>query len=116
MEIQLREQRPAAFLKKRKEAGKTKLSRKETALIQKSSAVSFRPRLNRRYASYVCPVGTLGGHPRFLGARKLVAPSAPQPDAQLSCQWLHHGVALIAGVVQNQRIIRCWFGFRCKLN
>jgi len=43
MEIQRREQRPAAFLKKLKEAGKTKLSRKETALLQKSSAVSFRP-------------------------------------------------------------------------
>jgi hypothetical protein len=32
-EIQRREQRPAAFLKKDKEGGKTKLSRKETALI-----------------------------------------------------------------------------------
>jgi hypothetical protein len=36
-EIQRREQRPAAFLKKHKEGGKTKLSRKETALLQKSS-------------------------------------------------------------------------------
>jgi len=28
-------------------------------------------------------------------------------DAQLSRQRLHHGVALIAGLVQNQRILRC---------
>ena len=35
---------------------------------------------------------------------------------QLSRQRLHHGVALRAGLVQNQRILRCRFGFRCKLN
>ena len=37
-------------------------------------------------------------------------------DAQLSRQRLHHGVALIAGLVQNQRITHRRFGFRCKLN
>ncbi len=36
--------------------------------------------------------------------------------AQLSRQREHYGVALIAGIVQNQKIIRCRFGFRCKLN
>jgi len=41
-EIQRREERPAAFQKKKKEGHKTKLSRKETALMQKSRAVSFR--------------------------------------------------------------------------
>src|SRR5271166_4170463 len=42
-EIQRREERPAAFRKKHKEGHKTKLSRKETALLQESRAVSFRP-------------------------------------------------------------------------
>jgi len=32
------------------------LSGKETALMQKSRAVSFPPRLNRRLASCLCPV------------------------------------------------------------
>jgi len=55
-EIQRRQERPAAFRKKHKESHETKLSRKETALTQKSRAVSFRPRLNRRHASCLCPV------------------------------------------------------------
>jgi len=42
-EIQGREERPAAFLKKHKEGHKTKLSRKGIALMQKSKAISFRP-------------------------------------------------------------------------
>ena len=41
--IQRREERPAAFRKKHKESHKTKLSQKETALMQKSRAVSFCP-------------------------------------------------------------------------
>jgi len=42
-EIQRREERPATFRKKHKGSHKTKLSQKETALMQKSRAVSFRP-------------------------------------------------------------------------
>jgi len=46
----------------------------------------------------------------------LVPESGRPLPRQLSRQRLHHGVALIAGFVQNQRIIRRRFGFRCKLN
>ena len=46
--------------------------------------------------------GSGSGHPRFLGARKWVA-TAPR-------------VALVAGFIQNQKIIRRRFGFRRKLN
>ncbi len=51
------------------------------------------------------------GRPQFLGARTWMA--LPR---QLSRQRLHHGVALMASPVQNQRTIRCRLGFRCKLN
>jgi len=42
--------------------------------------------------------------------------SACRRDAQLGRQRLHRGVALIAVFVQNQKIIRCRFCSRCKLN
>jgi hypothetical protein len=52
---------------------------------------------------------TLAQHNRDLGVAAAGAvkanSSACQRDAQLSRQRLHHGVALIAGLVQNQKII-----------
>src|SRR5208337_643535 len=73
------------------------------------------PRIRARGGIFLSRLGwgrnseTLAQHNRELGVATAGAVkanfSACQRDAQLSRQRLHHGVALIAGLVQNQKII-----------
>ena len=86
--------------------------------------IQVKTRRSRRYLTIVKPSGSL--HPRvqkvgpehfgIVAVDCAKARSKWMLPRQLSRQRLHHGVALIAGFVQNQEIIRRRFGFRCKLN